>query len=83
MTYKATCPVCGLHSSNLFYTGVCTNRCGVPPEPKTVRLEIAIGGELVEAGMPPLISAMKEIATAAIGAGMSASLLVDDEEVRS
>ncbi|MFI7191449.1 hypothetical protein ACIBQ0_17080 [Nocardia nova] len=30
MSEKATCPECGLHSSNLYYTGVCTNRCGVP-----------------------------------------------------
>ncbi|MEU1526372.1 hypothetical protein ABZ413_29665 [Nocardia rhamnosiphila] len=27
---KKTCPICGLHSSNLYYTGVCTNRCNVP-----------------------------------------------------
>jgi hypothetical protein len=81
MTYKATCPVCGLHSSNLFYTGVCTNRCGVPPEPKTIRLEVTIDGEQVEAGAPPLISAMKDIAVAATSAGMSAYLLVDGEEL--
>lgn len=81
MTYKATCPVCGLHSSNLYYTGVCTNRCGVPPEPKTLRLEIVIDGEHVEAGAPPLISAMKEIGSAAADAGMFVQLLVDGEEL--
>lgn len=32
MANKETCEVCGLHSSNFYYTGICTNKCQIQNE---------------------------------------------------